>query len=299
MQDLLDQVTSRVLRHTDSLRMQTPLPRVGIGVLWPRDTPAMTGCGSGVCLVLQGAKQMLVGSQMLRYGAGSCFASLIELPTTRIVFEPKDAKPYVATSLTLDPDLFAQLLAELPADISDKTVPGFSVATVSRALLEAWDHHLALLDTPQDIPVLAAARERELLYRLLQSPHGPLLRQIARHDGQLAQIRRAIDLMRRSFDRPVAIKALAELAGMSVPSFNRHFKAATGTSPLQYHKTLRLQAARRLLAKSTDATRAAFAVGYESPSQFSREYARLFGLPPKRDAAALREDIGLISDVMI
>lgn len=298
MQDLLDQMTRRVLRHTDGVALETAIPRVGIGVRWPQSSTAVSGCGSGVCLVLQGGKQMIVGSSTFRYGAGSCFASLIELPTTRSTFETDAGKPYVATSLKLDDALLAALLAEIPEGAAAKAPPSFSVATVSPALLEAWDHHLALLDTPEDIPILYPVRERELLYRLIQSEHGPLLRQIARNDGRLAQIRRVIDWMRRNFDQTTAIGILAEMAGMSVPSFNRHFRVATSTSPLQYQKTLRLQAARRLLATSSDATRAAFAVGYESPSQFSREYARLFGAPPGRDAAGLRQSIGSVSDVM-
>ena len=299
MQDLLDQVVRRVLRHTDGMRMKTPLPRIGMGVLWPHTAPPMTICGPGVCLVLQGAKQMLVGSRMLRYGAGSCFASLIELPTTRCVFETEGDRPYVATSLEFDHGQVTALLAELPSTSKNETVLGFSVATVSRELLEAWDRYLALLDTPEDIPVLSTARERELLYRLLQSPHGPLLRQIAREEGRLAQVRHTIDWMRRHFDQPLRIKTLAEMAGMSIPTFNRHFRAVTSTSPLQYQKTLRLQAARRLLAANPDAARTAYAVGYESASQFSREYSRLFGQPPKQDASELRESLGQISNLMI
>lgn len=162
------------------------------------------------------------------------------------------------------------------------------MAPVTVELLEAWDHLLALLDNPADIPFLAAAREREVLYRLLQGAHGPILRQVGREDSQLSRVRRAIAWIRRNFDQPLRTEALAGVAGMSVSSFHRHFKAATAMSPLQYQKTLRLQAARRLLTTNTDAARAAYAVGYESASQFSREYARLFGAPPGRDAERLR-----------
>ncbi len=299
MEDLLDKMCRLVQRHADPTRRATAIPRVGIAVLSQNGAPTMTMCGPGICLVLQGAKQMLVGDRLLRYSAGSCFASLIELPATRIIFEPDDDKPNVATSLTLDPDLCLAVMADIPSARSNKTVPAFNVAMVSGDLLAAWDHHLALLDMPSDIAALAASRERELVYRLLQSPHGPLLRQIARQEGKLAQVRRAIEWMRRHFAQPLPIKALAEIAGMSVPSFNRQFRAATSTSPLQYQKTLRLQAARRLLATNTDAARAAYAVGYESASQFSREYSRLFGCPPKQDAFQLRQSIGKISNIMI
>lgn len=285
MQELLDQMTQRALRRADGKRRETLFPRLGIGVVWPHTQPAMTMCAAGVCLVLQGDKQMLVGDKTLHYRAGSCFASLIELPSTRWIFGKTSDKPYVATSLTLDCDLISSVLADLPSPSVGKAVAGFGVQPVSRALIEAWDRLLALLDTPEDIAFLAPLRERELLYRLLESPHGPLLRQIARADGQITRIRRAIDWIRDHLSEPLVVTTLAEIAGMSVASFNRNFRAATSTSPLQYQKTLRLQEARRLLSVNADATRAAYAVGYESTSQFSREYSRLFGRPPKQDAA--------------
>lgn len=292
MQDLLDRMTLRVLRHADGVRMETPLPRAGIGVVWPQTAPATPGCGSGACLVLQGAKRMLVGRRILRYEAGSCFASVIDLPTMRSTYEADKASPYVATSLKIDAPLLTELISEMPPVSAAKAAPSHTVAAVSDALLAAWDHYLALLDAPDDIPVLAAARERELVYRLLQSPHGPMLRQIASGDSRLSRIRKVIEWIRRNFDQSFSARDLAEMAGMSVPSFNRHFRAVTATSPLQYQKTMRLQAARRLLSVEGDATGAAFAVGYESASQFSREYARHFGLPPKKDALVLRSGAG-------
>jgi AraC-like DNA-binding protein len=298
MDDLLQQMTRRVLYHSGGQLTDTPIPRLAIGA-FRQPEPTITAVAAGVCLVLQGAKQMLVGGKMLRYSAGGCYASLIELPTTCCVFEMAGDQPYVGTGLTLDHALFASLIAEMSAPPPEQPVMGFHIGPVSRAVLEAWDHLLALLDTPEDIPLLAASRERELMYRLLQSPHGPLLRQITREEGRLAQVRRAIDWMRQHFEEPVAIETVAGIAGMSVSSFNRHFRAATATSPLQYLKTLRLQAARRLLAAGTDATRTAYAVGYESPSQFSREYGRLFGRPPRQDASRLRENISDISSVVV
>ncbi len=148
---------------------------------------------------------------------------------------------------------------------------------------------IRLLDQPADIPILAPLAERELLYRLLQGPQGPVLRQIALRDSHLSRIGRAIDWIRLHYDKSCRIEELAEIAGMSPSTFHRHFKAATAMSPLQYQKQVRLQEARHLLlVQSISAGGAAFAVGYESPSQFSREYTRQFGLPPARDAARLR-----------
>ncbi|WP_018389256.1 AraC family transcriptional regulator [Ancylobacter sp. FA202] len=292
MQNLLDRMCHRIARHTDGMRPETPLPHVGIGIARQHSAPVTTLYEPMACVVLQGTKQVLIGDRMLRYGAGSCFIASLELPATGCVIEAARDAPYVVASLALDRDVLTSLLAEMPpappAAPTAAPASGFGVAPATAALLEAWDQLLALLDTPADIRFLAPSREREVLYRLLQGAHGPLLRQAGRTDSRLSQVRRAISWIRRNFDQTLRTEALAEIAGMSVPSFHRHFKAATAMSPLQYQKTLRLQAARRLLTTHTDAARAAYAVGYESASQFSREYARLFGMPPARDAERLR-----------
>lgn len=288
MQDLLDRMCRRIVRHTDGMRLETPVPRVGIGVARQDSAPVPTLYEPMVCVVLQGAKQVLIGDRVLRYGAASCFIASLELPATGCVIEAARDEPYVVASLALDREALTGLLADLSPSPPARPTAGFGVAPVTVELLEAWDHLLALLDNPADIPFLAAAREREVLYRLLQGAHGAILRQVGREDSQLSRVRRAIAWIRRNFDQTLRTEALAEIAGMSVPSFHRHFKAATSMSPLQYQKTLRLQAARRLLTTNTDAARAAYAVGYESASQFSREYARLFGAPPSRDAERLR-----------
>jgi AraC-like DNA-binding protein len=240
-----------------------------------------------ICLVLQGAKEVLIGDQRLLYDASSCFVASLDLPVTGTVVEASRSRPYVVTSLALDRDTLASLLVDLPPDPIGPPSAGFGVGRVTPELLEAWNRLLALLETPGDVPFLAAAREREVLYRLLQGEHGPMLRQVAREDSRLSQVRRAMELIRRNYDRKLPTEELAAVAGMSIPSFHRHFRAATAMSPLQYQKTLRLQAARRMLATSTEAARAGYAVGYESASQFSREYTRAFGTPPMRDSARL------------
>ncbi|MFP5077925.1 AraC family transcriptional regulator N-terminal domain-containing protein [Rhizobium sp. YIM 134829] len=280
------------MRHADGICRETPVPRIGLGVLRERTLPTVTICEPMICLVVQGAKQVLVGDSILRYDTASCFAASIELPTTGCVVEAEPDRPYVAVSLTLDRDALTRLLADVAPIRSTEAAAGFGVAPVTRPLLEAWSQLIALLDMPDDVPYLAEAREREVLYRLLQGAHGPMLRQIVREDSRLSQIRRAIAWIRQNFDQTLRTEMLADIAGMSIPAFHRHFKAATASSPLQYQKMLRLQAARRLLAANADAARAAYAVGYESASQFSREYARLFGVPPIRDALRLRTSIG-------
>lgn len=244
-----------------------------------------------ICIVLQGAKQLLVGDKIMRYDRATCFAASVNVPVTSCVIEAEADKPYVVVSLRIDQEILKQVLADAGPMPASDALQGYGVAPVTPELLEALDRLLMLLDTPEDIAFLAEAREREILYRVLRSGLGPMLRQMVREDSHLSQVRRTVDWIRQNFDQRLRTETLADLAGMSVPSFHRHFKAATAMSPLQYQKTIRLEAARRMLATNADAGRAAYAVGYESASQFSREYARQFGVPPGRDAVRLRDGV--------
>ena len=168
-------------------------------------------------------------------------------------------------------------------------VEALVVTKTSPAMWDALVRLLRLMDAPADAPLLAPMIERELLYRILQSPRGAVLRQIARTDSRLSQIQRAVKWIRAHLAEPLPVETLAGIASMSVSSFHRHFKAVTGLSPLAFHKQMRLQEARvRLLASPNAVSSVAFAVGYESPSQFSREYSRQFGIAPAKDAARLR-----------
>jgi len=292
MQDRLETMCRRVMRHTDGVARECAIPRLGIGIARQPSTPVATLYEPMICLVLQGAKHVMIGDRTLRYDPACSFIASLELPVSGCIIEASPEKPFVAVSLTLDRTALADLLPETTRAGDEGDPEGFAVTPVTPALLEAWDHLVALLDTPGDVPVLAPLREREILYRLLQGPQGGMLRQVARADSRLSRVRRAIQWLQAHFDRKMRIEALAEIAGMSVPSFHRHFKAATAMSPLQFQKTLRLQAARRLLATSAEASRAAYAVGYESASQFSREYARMFGAPPSRDIERLQAASG-------
>ncbi|PWE53403.1 AraC family transcriptional regulator [Metarhizobium album] len=288
MQDLLKKMRDRVLAHFAGPQMTTPVPRLSVAISHGVCDPETTLCGPGFCLVLQGTKQLVIGNETLNQGPGRSFASLIELPATRCLFETANHEPYVAVGFTVDPLLLGELLADLPPPAPSLPEPSsFSVAEGTAELLEAWSQHLRLLDAPGDIAALARPRERELLYRLLQSAHGLVLRQFVREEGSRAQIRKAIAWMRSHFDQPVTVRTIAEVAGMSVPAFNRHFRSATATSPIQYQKALRLQAARQFLSKGNDVTRTAQAVGYDSVSQFSREYSRRFERSPKQDSLAM------------
>lgn len=286
----LSELRALALRHARGPRSPTAIPLMTIGVM-TRPTAPMPGVYSpGVCLVLQGAKQVMIGQHSLRYDTASYFLATVEVPAVGRIAEASVARPYVGLNLTFDPAAIAALVLDSGAADAAAPGPGFAVSPLTPDIADAWTRLLRLLDTPRDLAVLAPLYQREILYRLLQGPMGSRLRQVGRSGSPLSRICRAIDRIRRDYDRPLRIEAIAEEVGMSPSSFHRHFKATTAMSPIQYQKTLRLQQARVLMmAGPGDAAAAAFAVGYESPSQFSREYARAFGAPPARDIVRLRQ----------
>ena len=240
-------------------------------------------------LVLQGSKTLSIGDQVSTYGPSSYFVVPVEVPATGQVHIDASGLPYLAISLTLDPAVIAIVLA-------DEIKPGeghgdlrFTPVQAPAELLDAWLRMLRLMDRPAEAAVLAPLVEREIVFRILQGPLRDTLVQMARPDGRLAHIRRATEWIRAHYTEPFRVEPLAAMSDMSVAAFYRHFKAITAMTPIQYQKRLRLLRARWLLLfDSLDATSIAFTVGYESASQFSREYARLFGLPPGRDAARFK-----------
>jgi AraC-like DNA-binding protein len=274
------------LRHASGWRTETAVPNLSIVVSTAPSPPQVGLYRPMVCLVLQGAKEATIGGTVLSYREGEYFVASLDLPASGRVVEASAERPYICLAFALEPERLAELLPDVPA--SEPQAPAFAVSPLSEDLCAAWARLLKLLDSPADIAVLAPLCEREILYRLLQGPQGVALRQIVRTGSSLSQIRRAIAWIKEHFHEPIRVETLADLAGMSAATFHRHFKAATAMSPLQYQKNLRLQEARRLIITTRDAARTAFAVGYESPSQFSREYTRLFGLPPARDAARMQ-----------
>jgi AraC-like DNA-binding protein len=239
-----------------------------------------------VNLVLQGSKSMTVGDRTLHYSPANYFVMSIDLPAVGTVRPAQSGAPYLAVALTLRPAIVADLIADLPKVVrAEASEPGFAVAAVTPDLMDAWVRLLRLMSRPADIPALAPAYEREILYRVLQGPQGAILRDIATPDSASARVSVAIQWIRREFAEPLRVEALAKKAAMSESAFHRHFKNVTAMSPLQYQKRIRLLQARTLLTVDRKSvTTAAFEVGYESATQFSREYARAFGLPPGRDA---------------
>jgi AraC-like DNA-binding protein len=241
-----------------------------------------------LCLVAQGRKQVSMGERTFTYLPGRFVIVSVEVPVIGHVVEASPAEPYLCFVLRLDPVLIGELAMQVPAAGPDSPL-GLRLTEAGPDLVDAACRLLGLLADPAAIPVLAPLAEREILYRLLAGPFGGTLRQIVAGHGRVAQVARAIAWIRQHFADPFRIEALAGSVGMSASTLHEHFRAVTAMSPLQYQKQLRLQEARRLmLASGLDAATAAFRVGYESPSHFSREYRRLFGEPPARDVQRLR-----------
>ncbi len=243
-------------------------------------------------LILQGSKSMTVGNRTLRYDPATYFVMSIDLPAVGSVHPAASGEPYLAVSLTLDPAVLSTLFGDLPKPaVRMENNPGFSVASVTTELMDAWIRMLRLMGDPDAIAALAPVYEREIIFRVLQGPHGWMLREIAAPDTAMARVNMAIQWIRRDFAKPIGVERLAERASMSVSAFHRHFKAVTNLSPLQYQKRVRLLQARTLMvANAKSVMAAAFEVGYESATQFSRDYARVFGLPPAKDAGRILGD---------
>ena len=244
-----------------------------------------------ICVIAQGAKQALLEEEIYRYAPPQFLAVSVDLPLISQVTEASAEKPYLCLTIEIDARQMADLIAQ-SGDASwsrSETARGLFVGEMDAALQDAALRLARLLETPGDIPVLAPLAMREFHYRLLKSPYGPAIAQMAiagSNTHKIAQIARRIKTQLAS---PIQVEELASMANMSPSSFHQHFKAVTAMSPVQYQKRLRLTEARQiLLAENADAASAAYRVGYQSVSQFSREYARMFGAPPKRDVEGIR-----------
>ena len=245
-----------------------------------------------VCLVAQGAKRVRLGDDTFVYDAHHYLITSVHLPTVVQIMEASPEKPYLGLRLMLNQREISQMMVDsnLPPPRVQQSSRGMATGEVTLPLLTAIQRLVDLLFEQQDIPILAPIIQREIIYRLLVGDQGERLRQIASAGSQSHQIARSIDWLKANFTQPLSIDDLAAQARMSSSTFHHHFRSMTALSPLQFQKQLRLQEARRLmLSERMDAANAAFQVGYESPSQFSREYNRLFGAPPLRDISNLRQ----------
>ena len=246
----------------------------------------------GICLVAQGAKCVQLGNEEYIYDVNNYLLTSVHLPTISHVMNADADNPYLCIVMKLNLKEMARIMADgnLPAPRTKQSFHGIVTGKSTLPLIEAFHRLIDLLNTPEDIPFLSLVIQSEIIYRLLVGDQGERLRQIAMAGNQSNQIARVIGWLGKNFSEQIGMDDLAKMAAMSTPSFYSHFRAMTSFSPLQYQKQLRLQEARRLmLAESLDASDAAFQVGYESPSQFSREYKRKFGAPPLRDIAHLRQ----------
>lgn len=247
-----------------------------------------------MCLVLQGTKEARIGGRVVRYGAGDTLIVSHAVPVEAAVIEACPDHPYAAVILRLDLVTLRSLQEELGPDAEEPDAPlSLNAAASDAALIDAVSRLFYLRQDPVAAKTLAPLIMREIHFRLLRARHGGMLRQLLRQDSPASRISKAIAILRRDFTHPIAIADLAEASGMSLSAFHEHFKTVTATTPLQYQKDLRLLEARqRLVTGAASVATTAYDVGYESPTQFSREYARKFGLPPSAERNRALEAAG-------
>ncbi|WP_428970047.1 AraC family transcriptional regulator [Sphingomonas sp. Xoc002] len=269
-------ICSTVMPHVSLIRADAP------------STPTPAVYEASLCIIAQGSKRVSIGEHSVVYDAAHYLLVSVDLPLVGHVLDASPERPYLCCKIDLDAAMLADLMASEGGGVVRTDLPVLGVYPGDPDLIDAACRLVGLLDRPDTIRALAPLIEREILYRLLTGPHGPMLRHVATAGSHLNQVSRAIAAIRRRFDAPIRIDDVAAEAGMSSSSLHAHFKAITRMTPLEYQKQLRLQEARRLmLAEGATASTAGFAVGYESPSQFSREYRRLFGAPPRADIERL------------
>ncbi|NUU80174.1 AraC family transcriptional regulator [Paenibacillus xylanilyticus] len=252
-----------------------------------------------LCIVAQGSKLVILGRESYTYDLTQYLVASVNLPISGQVVQASSEKPYLCMRLDFDSGQIFDLIqdaASLQSKPDNATQRGLFVSSTKLSLLEAAVRLIRLLDTPDDIPVLAPLFIREMLYRIIQDEHGHSIKQFAVQNSHAQHIAKVIEVIQSEYDKPLRVEQLADMINMSSSSLHYHFKAITTMSPIQFQKQIRLQEARRMLiAGTTDAANAAFQVGYESPSQFSREYARMYGLPPKSDIKRLRHALQIES----
>jgi AraC-like DNA-binding protein len=288
---LLGEIRGLIATHARP-DMQTPIAGLLLSKVTD-ETPDYSLTEPLFVVLAQGGKRLLLGDRVFEYRAGECLVVTADLPVSGHFLGASRNAPALGVALTLRPSVIAPLLLEAPVDSAPRTRANSAMdtGTLDGPLLDAVARMLRLLDQPDDAPVLAPLVEREILWRLITGPHGAMVRQIGLADSGLSYVSRAIKWIRDNYAEPMRVDDLAGLAGMSTSAFHRHFRGVTNMSPLQFQKCIRLQEARSLLASGAgDVAGVGHLVGYDSPSQFSREYRRMFGSPPSEDAARLRAE---------
>jgi AraC-like DNA-binding protein len=290
--DRIAELSALIDRHVVGTGIcSTAMPHVSLIRADAPSTPTPAVYEASLCLIAQGSKRVSIGEHSVVYDAAHYLLVSVDLPLIGHVLDASPERPYLCCKIDLDAAMLADLMASEGGGMARTDLPVLGVYPGDPDLIDAACRLVGLLDRPDTIRALAPLIEREILYRLLTGPHGPMLRHVATAGSHLNQVSRAIAAIRRRFDAPIRIDDVAAEAGMSSSSLHVHFKAITRMTPLEYQKQLRLQEARRLmLAEGATASTAGFAVGYESPSQFSREYRRLFGAPPRADIERLHAE---------
>lgn len=266
------------------------IPGVDIFKASSMTTPLPVVYQPSLCVLVQGQKRVFMGREVFTYDAGQFLTVTVDLPLQSQITIATAAAPYLLLKMEMDATVIAELLPHTLPGKHPADGKGLFVGEIDAATTASIMRLAELLESPEDIPVLAESLKREVLYRVLCGEFGNVIAQLAMKDSHLQRVNKAVQIIKQQYREPLSVAFLAELAGMSVSSFHSHFKNVTGLSPLQYQKSLRLLAARNLMAaEDLDAATSAYQVGYESASQFSREYARMFGNPPARDISQLRQ----------
>ncbi|RLJ87001.1 AraC family transcriptional regulator [Planococcus citreus] len=295
MSGFQDEFTKLIERHIDGDgKQETEIPSLFFTRFSQVTGPHYGVQSPSLCIIAQGSKEIILAHENFIYGPSEYLLTSVNLPITGQVIEGTPDAPYLAIKLEFTSNEILAVLhaSQLKVNRKEKAKRGMSVTPLDGPLLDAVIRLARLLDQPNDILALAPLIKQEILYRLLQGPHGATLKQMALEESSTYQISDAIQYIMKNFHQPFRIEDLAEIANLSVSSFHRQFKQVTAMSPVQFQKQLRLQEARRLLVtEATEATDVAFRIGYESPSQFSREYSRMFGFPPKEDLKRIRSEV--------
>ena len=287
----LDELRALLARHARP-DMTTAVEGVLVSKAEHADPPSPSMSGTVLALIAQGAKRIALGDRVYEYRAGQYLLASVDMPITGHFTEASPDRPALGFGLVLHPTTVAELLLQAaPGDLppDSGTPSGMAVSDAPDELVDAVIRLLRLLDRPRDLAVLAPLLKREILWRLITGEQGAVVRQLGLADSSLAHVARAVRWIRDHYAQPFRVEDVARLSGMSMSAFYRNFQAVTAMSPIQFQKQIRLQEARLLLATHpNDVTTVGHRVGYDSPSQFSREYRRQFGAPPSQDAARLR-----------
>jgi AraC-like DNA-binding protein len=292
----LDELRKLLERHVRP-DLTTAIDGVRICTTDHSDSPGSSMSGTVLVVVAQGGKRLALGDRVYEYGAGQYLVASVDLPVTGHVTDAAPGHPTLSFGMTLEPAAIAELLlgagpGDLPRSAGTPR-PGIAVSDAPDELLDAIVRLLRLLDRPGDRNALVPLFKREILWRLMTGEQGDIVRQLGLADSSLNHITRAAQWIRENYTRPFRVEEVAQLSGMSVSAFHRNFQAVTAMTPIQFQKHIRLQAARLLLAnRPNDITGVGHRVGYDSSSQFSREYRRQFGAPPSVDAERIRSGTG-------